>query len=65
MLIINNTNIIYMGSRDDIQTVLKPFKKTWKNIEINFYDHFRTSYNGLKFKTMNRLGPVRANGNAL
>ena len=32
----------YMGRLDDIQTALKPLKKS-ENIDINFYDHFGTS----------------------
>ena len=32
----------YMGRIDDIQTALKPFKKSEKK-EINLYDHFRTN----------------------
>ena len=31
-----------MGRHDDIQTALKPLKKSEK-IEINFHNHFRTS----------------------
>ena len=49
----------YMGHLDDIQTALKPLKKSEK-IEINLYDRLRLDKS---FKTMNH--PTRPNGNAL
>ena len=44
-----------MGHLDDIQTALKPLKKS-KKFEIHFHDHFFELAKSLK--TMNRPGPT-------